>query len=250
MQDRLEIVELSRFQSPIETCQYLPAENASLSVRVIPDLTPHAYHELLSRGWRRFGWSFFRHACPACSKCRSLRIPVDRFQPSRSQRRVWRRNADLRVIVQTPTMTREHLELFAAYHGDMQRRKGWPDRIESTESYEQSFLHGGGGCSREFLYLDGEQLVGVGLADVVPHALSSVYCYYDPRYRSRGLGVFSVLKQLEFARSQGLSHQYLGYWLADNQSLAYKSQYRPHEILVRNPTDQELPVWNEPEFIP
>jgi arginine-tRNA-protein transferase len=175
-----------------------------------------------------------------------LRIVVDRFAANRSQRRNWKQNANLRVVVQPPTITPQHLALYNAFHGDMKHRRGWDEQTIDAEEYFQSFVAGGGAFAREFLYFDGSRLVGVGLADVLTDALSSVYFYHMPEYRSQGLGVFSVLKQLEFAREHNLRHQYLGYWISACQSMAYKAQYRPHEVLVGSPDDSEEPVWQEP----
>jgi len=236
-------MELARFRTQPYTCPYLPYEIASLDYRIAADMSAEGYHELLRRGWRRFGLDFFRPACARCVKCRSLRIDVQEFKPSSSQRRNLRRNAEIRVAVQAPTMTADHLRLYDAYHQDMHRRRGWPRQTRSESFYREMFLMGDGGFAREFLYFDRERLIGVALADVVSEALSSVYFFHDPGWRSRALGVFSILRQLQFAREQGLRRQYLGYWISECQSMSYKSQYRPHEILQRYPADDEEPTW-------
>jgi arginine-tRNA-protein transferase len=232
-----------RFRTQPYTCSYLPLETASLEYRIVADIEAQEYGELLRRGWRRFGCDFFRPACPRCVKCRSLRVDVERFAASKSQRRNVRRNAGLRVIVQPPTVTAEHVRLYNAFHQDMQQRRGWPRQALSERGYWETFVSGGDGFGREFLYLEGERLVGVALADVVADAISSVYFFHDPGLRARGLGVFSVLRELQFAREEGLRWQYLGYWISECQSMAYKAQYRPHEILARYPGDDEEPDW-------
>jgi arginine-tRNA-protein transferase len=240
-----ELVELGQFKTEPSTCFYIATETSSLTYRFIPDLSPRAYQELLRRGWRRFGRDFFRPTCPACTKCRSIRIVVDRFKPSRSHRRTLERNAGLRVEVREPMVTAEHLALYNKFHADMHVRRDWPAQRVTSLDYRRSFIVGGGGCAREFAYFDGDKLVGVALADLLPDALSSVYFFHDPEYRPRALGVFSVLKQLEYARTHGLRHQHLGYWISECGSMAYKSQYKPHEILARYCADDEEPVWNE-----
>jgi len=232
-----------RFKTQPYTCSYLPFETASLEYRIAADVTEAEYGELLRRGWRRFGCDFFRPACPRCVKCRSLRIDVEKFKPSESQRRNLRGNAGLRIVAQSPTVTADHLRLYNDFHEDMRLRRGWPRQVQSEAGYWETFVAGGDGFAREFLYFDGDRLVGVALADVLADALSSVYFFHDPRLRSRGLGVFSVLREVEFARGLGLRWQYLGYWIAECQSMAYKSQYRPHEILERYPGDDEEPAW-------
>ena len=241
------IDELQRFSTPPYGCMYLPTETASLTYRIIRDLTPQQYNELLRRGWRRFGCEFFRPACPECTQCRSLRLPLADFRPSRSQKRTLRRNTEIRVVVQEPTLTREHIRLFNAYHASMHAQRGWPPQTTHERAYFRSFLLGNWSFAREFLYYDQERLVGVGLADVTHEALSSIYFFHDPAWRPDAPGVFSILRQAAYARQHGLRYHYLGYWVADSPSMAYKAQYRPHQILRRYPPDEEEPEWATPE---
>ncbi len=234
---------LVQFKTAPQRCPYIPSETASLEYRVVGDISEEAYAELLRRGWRRFGREFFRPACPHCAACRSIRIPVDRFLPSRSQRRALQCNTDIRTVVTRPTVTLDHLRLYRDYHADMSRCKGWPPAVVSATEYQGIFLEGDWSFAREFQYYDGERLIGVGLADVVPGALSSVYFFHDPAWRPRSPGVFSILRQWKYAQQHGLAWQYLGYWIAACSSMSYKSRYRPHEILTGFPGDEEEPVW-------
>lgn len=236
-------MELQRFRTPPYCCSYLPSETASLAYRILLDVPASVYDQLLARGWRRFGCEFFRPACPSCTQCRSLRILVNEFTPSRSQRRTLHRNAHITVVVQAPTITTEHLRLFNAYHADMQQRKGWPFHLTDEKRYWQSFAMGNWAFAREFLYFERDRLMGVGLADVTATSLSSVYFFHDPAWRPQAPGVFSILQQLAYARQHGLRYHYLGYWVPGSQSMAYKARYRPHELLVRYPADTEEPEW-------
>jgi len=235
--------ELARFLSPPRSCSYLPAETASLEYRIYAGLTETRYRARLERGWRRHGVHLFRPVCPQCRQCRSLRVLVDQFRPSRSQRRTLQRNADVRLVVQRPTVTAEHIRLYNAYHRDMQARRGWPDRETDAAEYEQSFLAGDWPCAREFLYFRDDELIGVGLVDLFQDAVSSVYFYHDPEWRPQGPGTFSILSELEFCRETGRRYNYLGYWIAPCGSMAYKAGFRPHELLDEYVGDDETPVW-------
>ena len=121
-----QLTTLARFTTPPSRCGSLPTERASVAYRVLVDVTAAQHDALLARGWRRFGCEWFRPVCPACTACRSLRIPLATFTPSRSHRRALRGNTTVDVVVQAPTITGAHLHLYNAYHAAMHRQKGWP----------------------------------------------------------------------------------------------------------------------------
>lgn len=240
---RADLIELGRLRTSPFACSYVPGELETLEYRIITSLSAQAFERLLSCGWRRFGYEFFRPVCSSCMKCRGLRVLVNQFKPSQSQRRTLRRNQRLEVIVQRPSVTKRHIDLYNAYHTDMHVRRGWPLQTMSEELYCRTYIDSPGDFAREFLYWDDDRLVGVGLADVLPNCLSSVSFFHDPGYRADALGVFSVLCQQQFARERNLEYQYLGYWIRECGSMAYKAQYGPHEVLERFPADGEKPVW-------
>src|SRR3989440_13078547 len=105
------LTTLARYTTPPARCGYLPTERARFAYRVLVDVTAAQHEALLARGWRRFGGEWFRPVCPACTACRSLRIPLATFTPSRSQRRALRGNAPIGIVVQAPTITEAHLRL-------------------------------------------------------------------------------------------------------------------------------------------
>jgi len=230
-----------------ETCAYLPDQRSKIHYRLIEGCTPRSYQRMLERGWRRFGNCFFRPACQGCQECRSLRVDVASFRPNRSMRRIWRKNQDLRTILRRPSLSEHHLALYERYHTDMARRKGWTEKTIAPLDYFLTYVQSHHEFGYELLFLGGDRLVCVALLDVLPRAISAVYCYYEPGLRSRGLGVFSVLREIGLARARGLPYLYLGYWVEGNQSMRYKAHYRPHQILQGRPDFNEPPVWSEPE---
>ncbi len=230
-----------------ERCQYLPDCSSRMRYRVIDHCTPETYQQLLERGWRRFGRVFFRPDCAACGECRSLRVDVERFRPNRSMRRTLKRNRDLRVGLRRAAVSDQHLELYERYHRDMADRKDWSERSITLLNYYRTFVEGWQGFGHELRYFDGDRPVAVALVDLLPRAISAVYCYYEPELRARSLGVFSVLRQVELARERGVPYLYLGFLVAGNRSMRYKANYRPHEILEGRPGLDDEAVWRSPE---
>ena len=82
----------------------------------------------------------------------------------------------------------------------------------------------------------------MGICDLCPSALSSVYFYFDPADRARGLGTFGALVEIETARTRGLGHYYLGYYVAGCAAMNYKSLFRPHEMLDTDGVWRESPL--------
>lgn len=231
---------------PRDTCAYLPEQTSALEYRVIPDASGADYAELLSRGWRRHGMYFFRPNCPNCQECRSLRIDVADFRPTKSQRRNAKKNTDIQVQVARATVTGDHIRLFNAYHADMKERRDWPEHQVIADEYHQSFIAGEWDFAYEFRYFRDDRLVGIGLVDIVPGALSSVYFYHDPIWRPQGPGTFSILQEIEFAKSYDIEHVYLGYWIKACDSMTYKSRFGPHELLEEYVEDTHSPAWQLP----
>ena len=233
-----------------EDCVYLPGRPSRLRYRIVDRCTPEAYERMLARGWRRFGRVFFRPVCVACEECRSLRVDVERFRPNRSQRRTLQRNQDLRRGLRRASVSEEHIDLYDRYHRFMAEHKGWSEKSISLLTYYRTFVDGRHDYGHELVFLEGERPVAIALVDVLPGALSAVYCYYDPERRARGLGVYSVLQQIELARALEARYLYLGYCIEDNASMRYKAKYRPHEILAGRPGDDEEPVWGGVDTAP
>lgn len=235
-----------RFHEPPRPCSYLPAETAALEYRFFREVSPERMSQLLRRGWRRMGIHFFRPRCPQCTRCRSLRVDVEAFQPTKSQRRCLSKNTEIRCEPVRPGVSAERIALYNAYHADMHERRGWPEKGTTADEYAESFLTGGWDFAYELQYREGADLVGLGLIDVVPDALSSIYFYHAPRWRDRGPGTFTILQEIELARRLGKRWLYLGYWIAECQSMAYKNAFGPHQILRDYITDQEEPIWEAP----
>ena len=226
-----------------EACPYLPGERSMMRYRVMGRCRAGTYQRMLERGWRRFGRAFFRPVCQACAECRSLRVHVPSFRPNRSMRRNLKRNEDVEVFLGRPGMSMERFEIYRRYHRAMVGLRDWPVRDFSAEDYYYTFVDGEHEFGYELTFVLSGRLVGVSLLDLLPEAVSAVYCYYDPELRSRGLGVLSVLKELEVASAYGIPWLYLGFWVEGNRSMRYKAGYRPHQVLAGRPADGDEPVW-------
>jgi arginyl-tRNA--protein-N-Asp/Glu arginylyltransferase len=225
-------------------CSYLPAQLASLDVRMMMDVSPKELEALLSRGWRRFGSSYFRPQCRACHECVGLRIVVQHFVPSRSQRRACRSASRLRRVVSRPQVDDARLSLYARWHASREGARGWNENPMDAGRYASDFAFPHP-CAREAAFYDGDHLVGLGLYDETPNAISAVYFYYEPDFEG-SLGTANVMTLIEDSRNRGIPYVYMGYRVEGCASLTYKSAFQPHELLVGRPAMNETPVWIHP----
>ncbi|KAM8859770.1 arginyl-tRNA--protein transferase 1 isoform 6-T6 [Spinachia spinachia] len=93
---------------------------------------------------------------------------------------------------------------------------------------------GYGSFHQQYL-LDG-RIVAVGVIDILPTCVSSVYFYYHPDFASLSLGSYSALREIAFTRqlqkqSPKLSFYYLGFYIHSCPKMRYKGQYRPSDLL-------------------
>jgi arginyl-tRNA--protein-N-Asp/Glu arginylyltransferase len=214
-------------QTP-HACPYLEGREAVLPLRWYRDtLAPEDFDALLSTADRRVGRTLYRPACPDCQECQGIRIPVREFRMSKSQRRAWKRNRDLRVVAGPPVVDEQRLALFNKH----KLGRGLSERATSMSHYRNWLTVT---CTEtiETRYLLGDRLVGVGILDLGKVNASSVYFYFDPDEDDRSLGVFSVLAEVTWLLRQGFEHYYLGLYVRDCEQLNYKARYFPHDRLI------------------
>jgi arginine-tRNA-protein transferase len=207
-------------------CPYLRGRRARHLTVVPQPLGPGVYHALMDLNFRRLGPVFYRPQCQPCDECRMIRVPVAEFQPSRAQRRCRERNRDLSVEAGPPRPSDEKHALYRRYLSG--RHDG---QMDGSPLEFRGFLYASEVTTLEVVYRREGRLVGVGLVDVEPLALSAVYCYFDPAEASRSPGVFNILWLIDECRRRGAPHLYLGYYVRDSPKMSYKAGYRPYEIL-------------------
>jgi len=212
-------------------CPYLASQTARLPLRLPSrSLSPREFAQRLEAGDRRQGLLLYRPSCPGCRACQPIRIEVETFKPSRTQRRVFLRGeAQIRTEIRTPSLTAEKVALYNQHK--IERGLLIGNELLDPAGYEQ-FLVDTCTDTIELEYRDGDTLIGVAVADRAAGALSAVYFYFDPAYARLSPGAYSILKQIALCREWGLSHLYLGFYVAACASMAYKAKYLPHERLV------------------
>lgn len=208
-------------------CPYINGESFRQRYAVMKDLTGEDFDLMLTNGWRHFGFYFFMPNCRTCEKCQPIRTLVKEFSPTKSQRKNYRKNSDkIRVEFKDIIYTQEIFNVYKKHSKVKFNQES--DEREFRESFFQDALSGG---SKLSLYYLEERLIGVGFLDISETGISSIYFCYDTDYSHLGLGTFSVLREIEYAKELGKKYYYLGYYIKDNDSMNYKGRYAPYELL-------------------
>ncbi len=234
--------DLRFFLTVPHACSYLE-EHEATTLFLDPQESPgqSVYDALTLLGFRRSGRHLYRPHCEGCRACVSVRIPVAEFAPSRSQRKIINRNADLTMQERSASYDPEHYELYARY---VRTRHADGDMFPPSHEQYRTFLTLDHAYARLLEFrLDG-RLVAVTAIDRLGHGLSAIYTFFDPSptLDRRSLGTFAVLSLIECARAEGLPHVYLGYWIRECRKMDYKRYFQPLEYLDGSHWRRSIPT--------
>ncbi len=222
-------------------CSYFTEKQSrSRLFRIQNTLPPELFEVALNKGYRRCGDVYYQMDCAHCDLCRSYRINIDEFRPSTSQRRVLRKNKDIRFQVVSPIPSPEKEDIYLRYQYEQHYVKDIaadediphfdPHEHITTMHYQMYTNHG---LTKEIeLYLD-DKLIGFGIIDLTTVSVSAVYFVFDPNYKNRSLGTFAILKGVEWAKQEAFHFYHLGFYIPGHPKMEYKKGFGAAAILDR-----------------
>ncbi len=217
-----------------QPCPYLAGRMERKLFTALQGEAAEKLNDALSKqGFRRSQNVLYRPSCTECSACMSARIRVADFVPSRTQRRVAKRNAALVRRATSPWATEDQYDLFRRYLDSRHATGGMADMdlFEFAAMVEETPIR-----SRLIEYhvpvvdADISPIRAVCLTDILDDGLSMVYSFYDPDREADSLGTYLILDHVRIAHELGLPYVYLGYWVPGSPKMGYKAKFSGLEI--------------------
>jgi leucyl-tRNA---protein transferase len=235
------MISIPLFLTQHHSCGYLEGElTQSVFLDSSYPITTSIYGQLMEKGFRRSGDEVYAPHCPYCAACIPARLPVAKFIPNRSQKRCINKNIDTKAIVKPAVFEQAHYNMYLRYQ-EIRHSDG--SMVNASPDDYLNFL-GSSWCDTRFVEFSiDNELAGVAVVDQFEHAWSAVYTFFDPKFSSYSLGVYAVLWQIQQAYLQQKEFLYLGFWIKACKKMAYKSDYRPIQLLIDN---QWIQVQDEP----
>ena len=183
---------------------------------------------LLAEAWRHFGTYFFRYNWAFYGldirRVIPLRIRLANFVLSKNQRRVLRKNRDLKTVVRPASITRQTEELFQRHKRRF--KQGVPDTIYDFLSHDPANIP----CkTMELAVYEGDKFVAVSYFDVGETSTSGIYAMFEPSESSRSLGIFTMIREIEFSIESGKTFYYQGYAYEGESFYDYKKRFSGSE---------------------
>ena len=219
-----------------QPCPYLEGRmERKLFTALQGDGAERLNNSLSKQGFRRSQNVLYRPSCADCSACLSARIKVADFEPSRSQKRVAKRNRHLKRSASSPWATEAQYALFRDYLDSRHATGGMADMdlfefaamVEETPIRTRLIEYRTDNAATDDPY---ERLRAVCLSDILDDGLSMVYSFFAPDMMRNSLGTYLILDHIQIARELGLPYVYLGYWVPGSEKMGYKAKFKGVEV--------------------
>ncbi|KGF67117.1 arginyl-tRNA-protein transferase [Hoeflea sp. BAL378] len=222
-------------------CPYLEGQGErKVFTHLVGEKAPELNDLLTQGGFRRSQNIAYRPACETCRACISVRILAAEFEPTKSMRRNMAANSDLIATEYHAEPSSEQFKLFRRYLDSRHQRGGMADMSIGDYAMMVEDSHVDTRIIEYRTRVEGDglqetpagELIAAALTDRMGDGLSMVYSFYKPEETARSLGTFMILDHIARAKTLGLPHVYLGYWVKGSRKMEYKTRFLPQEHLM------------------
>lgn len=202
----------------------------------VQSLSGESFDQFMAFGFRHFGSLFYRYQLgiheDQLVTVLPLRIVLEDFQLSKSQRKTKNKNQDLEFYFEPLNVTEEIENLFYEHIGRFQ--DNLPDSIYTFLGEDSE----GPTNTVQCIVRDGDKLVAASFLDIGAASTSSIYGMFDLDYSKRRLGIYTMLLEIQYSIELNKIYYYPGYAYDQKSFYDYKKTFHGMEYL-----DWEKEIW-------
>lgn len=191
---------------------------------------PKELDAYLEKGWFRMGQMIFTcHVLCFNNEVYStvwMRLDLKDFKFKKRMRKILNRNDRLFTIkINEPDFEGERQRL---YEKHKRRFEGYiPGTLkESLFGMEEDNIYN----TKEIAVYDGDRLIAISYFDIGSKTMASIMGLFDPDYEKYSLGIYTMIKEVEYGIEQGLRYYYPGYVVPRYGKFDYKLRIGPMDF--------------------
>ena len=212
-------------------CSYIDKMDAqSLVVTPYKSINQSIFQDLIEKGFRRSGQYIYKPNCKSCTACIPIRLPVQKFLFSKTQKRIYKKHGYFKVREAPLAFKQKHFDLYLKYQN---KRHSFINNDQNNLDDYNDFLIKSNVKSKFIEFWDGDLLKIVSIVDIVSDSISAVYTFYDPDDEKVSYGTYSIIWLINWCKAQQLKYLYLGYWIGECDKMKYKTNFKPYELYIK-----------------
>ena len=212
-------------------CSYIDKMDAqSLVVTPYKSINQSIFQDLIEKGFRRSGQYIYKPNCKSCTACIPIRLPVQKFLFSKTQKRIYKKHGYFKVREAPLAFKQKHFDLYLKYQN---KRHSYINNDQNSLDDYNDFLIKSNVKSKFIEFWDGDSLKIVSIVDIVSDGISAVYTFYDPDDEKVSYGTYSIIWLINWCKAQQLKYLYLGYWIGECDKMKYKTNFKPYELYIK-----------------
>jgi leucyl-tRNA---protein transferase len=167
-----------------------------------------------------------------------LRLVVNKYQPSRTHKKIIAANKGFTVAFE-PLQITEELELLYKQYRETMDFDLSPTLQESLLGEEDTSVY----QTKCITIRDGEELIAAGIFDEGENSIAGIINFYHPNYAVKSLGKYLMLLKLQFAQQHMKKYYYSGYISTVFSKFDYKLMVGAAATEVYNRQQEEWVPW-------
>ena len=230
LNDKPLFEEIQFYTTTKYSCSYIDKMDAqSLVVTPYKSIKQSVFHDLIEKGFRRSGQYIYKPNCESCTACIPIRLEVNKFLPSKTQKRTIKNHSYLRAKEGALIFKQNHFDLYRKYQNSRHKVK---NNAQNDLNDYNDFLIKSNVKSKLIEFWDGDSLKIVSIIDLVNEGISAVYTFFDSDDKKASFGTYAVTWLINWCKTQKFKYIYLGYWIGDCNKMKYKTNFKPYELYI------------------